>query len=76
MAFAISIGASFQNKSVCADVFAVQVYPTVARSLGMGFCTSFSRIGGMIAPFIAQVKRQRLPKRLKTHLFSVHLDSA
>lgn len=32
-----------------------QVYPTVARSLGMGFCTSFSRIGGMIAPFIAQV---------------------
>uniref|UniRef100_A0A3Q3IV21 Major facilitator superfamily (MFS) profile domain-containing protein n=1 Tax=Monopterus albus TaxID=43700 RepID=A0A3Q3IV21_MONAL len=34
---------------------AEQVYPTVARSLGMGFCTSFSRIGGMIAPFIAQV---------------------
>lgn len=33
----------------------VQVYPTVVRSLGMGFCTSFSRIGGMIAPFIAQV---------------------
>lgn len=27
----------------------------MARSLGMGFCTSFSRIGGMIAPFIAQV---------------------
>lgn len=36
-------------------VFASQVYPTAARSLGMGFCTSFSRIGGMIAPFIAQV---------------------
>lgn len=35
--------------------FLSQVYPTVARSLGMGFCTSFSRIGGMIAPFIAQV---------------------
>lgn len=27
----------------------------MARSLGMGFCTSFSRIGGTIAPFIAQV---------------------
>lgn len=36
-------------------VFFSQVYPTVARSLGMGFATSFSRIGGMIAPFIAQV---------------------
>lgn len=36
-------------------VLVFQVYPTVARSLGMGFCTSFSRIGGMIAPFIAQV---------------------
>ena len=50
-----------QSKSACvkvrarADVFAVQVYPTAVRSLGMGFCTSFSRIGGMIAPFIAQV---------------------
>ncbi|CAL8405275.1 unnamed protein product [Arctogadus glacialis] len=36
-----------------------KVYPTVARSLGMGFCTSFSRIGGMIAPFIAQVLMSR-----------------
>lgn len=33
----------------------VQVYPTAVRSIGMGFCTSFSRVGGMIAPFIAQV---------------------
>ncbi|XP_029282293.1 putative transporter SVOPL [Cottoperca gobio] len=36
-------------------IYTAEVYPTVARSLGMGFCTSFSRIGGMIAPFIAQV---------------------
>ncbi|XP_070978100.1 putative transporter SVOPL [Oncorhynchus clarkii lewisi] len=27
-----------------------KLYPTAVRSLGMGFCTSFSRIGGMIAP--------------------------
>ncbi len=33
----------------------VQVYPTAVRSIGMGFCTSFSRVGGMIAPFMAQV---------------------
>ncbi|XP_039999213.1 putative transporter SVOPL isoform X2 [Xiphias gladius] len=36
-------------------IYTAEVYPTVARSLGMGFCTSFSRIGGVIAPFIAQV---------------------
>uniref|UniRef100_A0A3B5ACL0 SVOP like n=1 Tax=Stegastes partitus TaxID=144197 RepID=A0A3B5ACL0_9TELE len=36
-------------------IYTAEVYPTAARSLGMGFCTSFSRIGGMIAPFIAQV---------------------
>ncbi|XP_041819488.1 putative transporter SVOPL [Chelmon rostratus] len=36
-------------------IYTAEVYPTSVRSLGMGFCTSFSRIGGMIAPFIAQV---------------------
>uniref|UniRef100_A0A665V0I6 SVOP-like n=1 Tax=Echeneis naucrates TaxID=173247 RepID=A0A665V0I6_ECHNA len=36
-------------------IYTAEVYPTVARSLGMGFCTSFSRIGGMMAPFVAQV---------------------
>ncbi|XP_059181955.1 putative transporter SVOPL [Centropristis striata] len=36
-------------------IYTAEVYPTAARSLGLGFCTSFSRIGGMIAPFIAQV---------------------
>ncbi|KAM6986066.1 putative transporter SVOPL isoform 1-T1 [Aplochiton taeniatus] len=36
-------------------IYTAEVYPTIARSLGMGFCTSFSRIGGMIAPFVSQV---------------------
>ena len=51
-----SSGAILASRSRCERrVSGPQVYPTVARSLGMGFCTSFSRIGGMIAPFIAQV---------------------
>uniref|UniRef100_W5NJX4 SVOP-like n=2 Tax=Lepisosteus oculatus TaxID=7918 RepID=W5NJX4_LEPOC len=36
-------------------IYTAEVYPTSVRSIGLGFCTSFSRIGGMIAPFIAQV---------------------
>ncbi|XP_030627536.1 putative transporter SVOPL [Chanos chanos] len=36
-------------------IYTAEVYPTAVRSIGMGFCTSFSRVGGMIAPFIAQV---------------------
>ncbi|XP_077566281.1 putative transporter SVOPL [Stigmatopora nigra] len=36
-------------------IYTAEVYPTITRSLGMGACTSVSRLGGMIAPFIAQV---------------------
>lgn len=49
-------GHFLRTGSEVTGVLVSQVYPTVARSLGMGFCTSFSRIGGMIAPFIAQVR--------------------
>ena len=32
-----------------------QVYPTAIRAFGMALCSAMSRIGGMTAPFIAQV---------------------
>ena len=34
----------------------LQVYPTVIRAFGMALCSAMSRIGGMTAPFIAQVR--------------------
>ena len=33
-----------------------QVYPTSIRAFGMSLCASVSRIGGMVAPHIAQVQ--------------------
>ncbi|KAJ8382707.1 hypothetical protein SKAU_G00034850 [Synaphobranchus kaupii] len=40
-------------------IYTAEVYPTAVRSIGLGVSTSFSRIGGMIAPFIAQVLMSR-----------------
>lgn len=36
-------------------VYAPEVYPTVIRSLGFGFCSTWARFGGMLTPYIAQV---------------------
>ena len=33
----------------------VHVYPTSVRGFGMSLCSSFNRIGAMLAPYIAQV---------------------
>ncbi|RDD44803.1 Synaptic vesicle 2-related protein [Trichoplax sp. H2] len=38
-----------------AYVYTPEVYPTTFRALGLGFCSSFARIGAMITPFLAQV---------------------
>jgi len=36
-------------------VYSTEVYPTVIRSLGLGGTSMMARLGGMIAPFLAQV---------------------
>lgn len=45
----------------------LQVYPTTVRSLGMGVVNSFSRIGGLLSPFVAVALVQvcALPQNLK-----------
>ncbi|KAL9981716.1 hypothetical protein ACROYT_G010458 [Oculina patagonica] len=36
-------------------VYAPEVYPTVIRSIGFGCCNTWTRIGAMVTPYIAQV---------------------
>lgn len=36
-------------------VYTPEVYPTVVRALGLGFCSAVARIGAMLTPFVSQV---------------------
>ena len=37
-------------------VYTPEVYPTTVRGMGLGIASSCGRVGGMIIPFIAQVR--------------------
>eukprot|EP00118_Oscarella_pearsei_P020607 m.224660 g.224660 ORF g.224660 m.224660 type:complete len:523 (+) comp39999_c0_seq2:141-1709(+) len=36
-------------------MYTSEVYPTTIRAVGVGFCNSFSRVGAVSSPFLAQV---------------------
>lgn len=41
--------------------YTAEIYPTVMRSVGVGACSTFARIGAMIAPFVAEFVSNPLP---------------
>ena len=51
------------NMETCCDYYPSQVYPTAVRAFGMSLCSSVSRVGAMIAPYIAQVSGIHFSKR-------------
>ncbi|XP_043233664.1 synaptic vesicle 2-related protein-like isoform X1 [Amphibalanus amphitrite] len=44
-----------------AYVYTPEVYPTTLRSIGVGSCSGFARLGAMLTPLIAQVLIYRSP---------------
>ncbi|XP_052807207.1 organic cation transporter protein-like [Mya arenaria] len=38
-------------------VYSAELFPTVVRNAGMGSCSAVARVGGMLAPFIADLNR-------------------
>ena len=38
-------------------LYVSQVYPTTTRALGLGSCSGMARVGAIVTPFIAQVRK-------------------
>ena len=55
------------NMETSCDSYHPQVYPTAVRAFGMSLCSSVSRVGAMIAPYIAQVSTFLYISNCKIH---------
>eukprot|EP00270_Netrium_digitus_P015975 TRINITY_DN5656_c0_g1_i1.p1 TRINITY_DN5656_c0_g1~~TRINITY_DN5656_c0_g1_i1.p1 ORF type:complete len:433 (-),score=107.14 TRINITY_DN5656_c0_g1_i1:25-1191(-) len=52
-------------------IYAPEVYPTTVRTSGLGFANSFSRIGGILCPFVAVQLVQKCNPTLAVAVFSL-----
>lgn len=57
MAGKFSISAAFG----ASYIYAAEIYPTPVRNLGLGTCSSWARIGGILSPFIAMLDSTAKP---------------
>jgi len=55
------------NMEICCDSHHPQVYPTAVKAFGMLLCSSISRVGVMIVPYIAQVSVLRDSDNIKEY---------
>ncbi|KAB7507918.1 Organic cation transporter protein [Armadillidium nasatum] len=46
-------------------VYSAEIFPTLYRSIGIGSCSMCARIGGILAPFIANLGYGRFAKRVQ-----------
>lgn len=51
-----------------AYVYTPEVYPTSLRAVGVGACSAMARLGAMVTPYVAQVRKCYNPMNILNQL--------
>ena len=57
-------------------LYTAEVYPTQVRGLGLGMATAFGSMGGIITPYIAQVRMYRVAISDNTACSMMHVAAS